>query len=60
MAHLSEAAVVKINEICDRYVNEKTPLISGGLIETKADVTTALNLGAFAVSTGKEELWYID
>ena len=27
MAHLSEAAVVKINEICDRYVNEKTPLI---------------------------------
>ena len=27
MAHLSEAAVVKINEICDRYLNEKTPLI---------------------------------
>ena len=27
MAHLSEAAVVKINEICDRYANEKTPLI---------------------------------
>ncbi len=27
MAHLSEAAVAKINEICDRYVNEKTPLI---------------------------------
>ena len=27
MAHLSEAAVVKINEICDRYVDEKTPLM---------------------------------
>ena len=27
MAKLSEAAVVKINEICDRYVSEKTPLI---------------------------------
>ena len=27
MAHLSEAAVIKINEICDRYLNEKTPLI---------------------------------
>ena len=27
MAHLSEAAVIKINEICDRYVNEKTPLM---------------------------------
>ena len=23
MAHLSEAAVAKINEICDRYVSEK-------------------------------------
>lgn len=27
MAHLSEAAVATINEICDRYVGEKTPLI---------------------------------
>lgn len=27
MAHLSEAAVKKINEICDRYVDEKTPLM---------------------------------
>ena len=27
MAKLSEAAVAKINEICDRYVSEKTPLI---------------------------------
>ena len=27
MAHLSEAAVVQINEICDRYKNQKTPLM---------------------------------
>lgn len=27
MAHLSEAAVVKINEICDRYADERTPLM---------------------------------
>ncbi len=27
MAHLSEASVAKINEICDRYLNEKTPLM---------------------------------
>jgi len=27
MAHLSEAAVAKINEICNRYVDEKTPLM---------------------------------
>ena len=27
MAHLSEAAVKKINEICDRYIAEPTPLM---------------------------------
>ncbi|MBS5856181.1 MAG: NAD(P)H-dependent oxidoreductase subunit E [Christensenellaceae bacterium] len=27
MAHLSEAAVAKINEICDRYADERTPLM---------------------------------
>ena len=27
MAHLQEAAVKTINEICDRYVNDKTPLM---------------------------------
>lgn len=27
MAHLSEAAVKQITEICDRYVDEKTPLM---------------------------------
>ena len=35
------------------------PLIAGGLIETKAEVTMALSSGASAVSTGKKELWYI-
>ncbi|MDD6995587.1 MAG: NAD(P)H-dependent oxidoreductase subunit E [Candidatus Borkfalkiaceae bacterium] len=27
MAHLSEASVKKINEICDRYAQERTPLM---------------------------------
>ena len=27
MAHISDAGVKKINEICDRYLNEKTPLM---------------------------------
>lgn len=27
MEHISEAAIVKIGEICDRYANEKTPLM---------------------------------
>lgn len=49
-----------IGKVIERFSNESAPLISGGLIETKADVTNALSLGAFAVSTGKPELWYID
>ncbi len=27
MGHINEAGVKKINEICDRYINEKTPLM---------------------------------
>lgn len=27
MGHINEAGIKKINEICDRYANEKTPLI---------------------------------
>ena len=33
------------------------PVIAGGLIETKAEITAALGAGALAVSTGKRELW---
>ena len=35
------------------------PVIAGGLIETKAEVTAALSSGAVAVSTGKSYLWSI-
>ena len=40
---------------------EKTQvsIISGGLIEDKTDIISALNAGAYAVSTGKKELWNI-
>lgn len=40
-----------------RFSKGKTPVIAGGLLETKAEVTAALSSGAIAVSTGKEELW---
>lgn len=33
------------------------PVIAGGLIETKAEITAALGSGAIAVSTGKSRLW---
>lgn len=47
-----------IGKIIERFSHLNIPLIAGGLIETKQEVTTALNLGAYAVSTGKAELWY--
>ena len=47
-----------IGKIIQRFAACNIPLIAGGLVETRQEVTNALNLGAFAVSTGKEELWY--
>ena len=47
------------SKVVERFSKKNTPVISGGLIETKAEVTAALAAGAAAVSTGKKELWYI-
>ena len=47
-----------IGKVIQRFAGGKIPLIAGGLVETRPEVTTALKLGALAVSTGKEELWY--
>ncbi len=46
-----------LGKIIKRFSCRATPLIAGGLIETKAEATEALSLGAFAISTGKKELW---
>ncbi len=48
-----------IGKIIERFSWVGVPLIAGGLIETKSEVTAALNMGAYAVSTGKKELWYL-
>lgn len=42
-----------------RFGGGSTPVIAGGLIETKAEVTDALSSGATAVSTGRKDLWYL-
>ena len=42
-----------------RFSKGRIPIIAGGLIETKAEVTRALRCGAIAVSTGMQELWSI-
>jgi len=39
------------------FSRQEIPVIAGGLIETKQEVTAALSAGAVAVSTGKKELW---
>lgn len=39
------------------FSRQEIPVIAGGLIETKQEVTAALSANAIAVSTGKKELW---
>lgn len=48
-----------IGKVIKQFSQSHVPVIAGGLIETKPEVTTALSCGAIAVSTGKPELWYI-
>lgn len=47
-----------IGKVIRRFSGGQIPLIAGGLVETKQEMTEALKLGALAVSTGKEDLWY--
>ena len=36
----------------------RIPIIAGGLIESKAEIISAINAGADAVSTGRRSLWH--
>jgi glycerol uptake operon antiterminator len=49
-----------IGKAIARFAGGDTPVIAGGLIETKKEVVSALECGAVAVSTGKEALWYTE
>lgn len=46
-----------IPKIISRFSALGTPIIAGGLIETKQEITQALSGGALAVSTSRPELW---
>lgn len=48
-----------IGKIIRRFSGSNIPVIAGGLMETKAEVTEALSCGAAAVSTSAKTLWYI-
>ena len=57
--HLMEVMPGVICKAITKFSGCGIPVIAGGLIQTKAEVTDALGCGATAVSTGKEELWYL-
>ena len=46
-------------KVIERFAKGRVPVIAGGLIQTKKEVTAALDHGAMAVSTGCNELWYL-
>ena len=48
-----------IGKVIKHFSNAGIPVIAGGLIETKAEVTEALKNGAEGVSTRSPDLWYI-
>ena len=48
-----------IGKVISRFASRGIPVIAGGLIESKAEITEAISCGASAVSTGKKELWYL-
>ena len=57
--HLMEIMPGVIGKAIRRFSSGNIPVIAGGLIQTKAEVTDALGCGATAVSTGKTDLWYL-
>lgn len=59
MPHMMEIMPGVIGKAIRRFSSGNTPVIAGGLIQTKAEVTDALSNGATAVSTGNAQLWYL-
>ena len=57
--HVIEIMPGVVTKIIKKFRRENVPVIAGGLLETKAEVTAALAAGASAVSTSREELWYL-
>ena len=57
--HVIEIMPGVITKIIKKFRQDNVPVIAGGLLETKAEVTAALAAGATAVSTSREELWYL-
>lgn len=57
--HLIEIVPGVIPKVLERFAKGTMPVIAGGLLETKSELTQALGCGVIAVSTGRTELWYM-
>lgn len=57
--HMMEIMPGVIPKAVSRFAAGSIPVIAGGLIDLKQEVTAALSSGATAISTGCKELWYI-
>ncbi len=57
--HLMEIMPGVIGKALKKFSKGHIPVIAGGLIQTKTEVTDALSCGATAVSTGKSSLWFL-
>ena len=57
--HIIEIMPGVIAKVIKQFRSANVPVIAGGLLETKAEVTAALAAGASGVSTSREELWYL-
>ena len=55
--HMMEIMPGVIGKVLLRFSKGHIPVIAGGLLTAKSEVTQALASGAIAVSTGREELW---
>ena len=55
--HLMEIMPGVLPKAIRRFAAGNIPVIAGGLIETKAEITSALSSGATAISTGSPHLW---
>ncbi len=57
--HMMELMPGVIGKTVERFSKGAIPVIAGGLVQTKGELTDALRCGATAVSTGQTELWYL-
>lgn len=57
--HLIEIMPGVVTKVIRTCAQSGIPVIAGGLLQTKTEVTDALGAGATAISTGCPELWYI-